>query len=135
MRAHPMLPVGACVLYGVLICMGQYAMRNCQSWNWRRTMAFWNLGLSVFSWIGMARTLPQLLHNLYYMSVRDNLCMDRKYCRPIVLKGKGSSAFSRRFQRVLSHFGILRFHRPARSTYGSGSTGLWVQLFILSKFP
>ena len=49
-------------------------------------MAFWNLGLSVFSWIGMARTLPQLLHNLYYMSLRDNLCMDRKFvCRAVVV--------------------------------------------------
>lgn len=74
-----MVPVAACVLYGVFICVGQYAMRNRASWNWRRTMAFWNLGLSVFSWIGMARTLPHLLHNLYYMSPRDNLCMDRKY--------------------------------------------------------
>jgi hypothetical protein len=29
----------------------------------------------------MARTLPHLLHNLYYMSLRDNLCIDRKYYR------------------------------------------------------
>jgi elongation of very long chain fatty acids protein 6 len=64
--------------YGLLIMTGQYTMQNRESWNWRRVMAFWNLGLSVFSWIGMARTLPQLLHNLYYMSVRDNLCTDRK---------------------------------------------------------
>jgi hypothetical protein len=73
-----MIPVAACVAYAVLIFMGRYAMENKTPWDWRRTMAFWNLGLSVFSWIGMSRTLPQLLHNLYYMSVRDNLCMDRK---------------------------------------------------------
>jgi hypothetical protein len=75
-----MVPVGAVVLYGILILVGQYVMQSKQSWNWRRTMAFWNLGLSVFSWIGMSRTAPQLLHNLYYMSVRDNLCLDRKFC-------------------------------------------------------
>ena len=62
-------------------------------------MAAWNLGLSLFSWMGMFRTLPQLLHNLTTMSIRDNLCLD------------------------------------PTETYGSGSTGLWVQLFILSKFP
>jgi len=79
MRYHSMAPVYAVVLYGVLIATGQYAMRNREAWNWRRFMALWNLTLSVFSWIGMFRTLPQLLHNLYYMSVRDNLCMDRKF--------------------------------------------------------
>jgi GNS1/SUR4 family len=92
MRENPMIPVGACVAYGVLIMAGQYAMQNRESWNWRRIMAFWNLSLSVFSWIGMARTLPQLLHNLYYMSVRDNLCMDRKSDTSVFfsLRGFGS---------------------------------------------
>ena len=85
MRNNPMVPVAAVVLYGVLIMAGQYVMQNRPSWNWRRLMAFWNLGLSVFSWIGMARTLPQLAHNLYYMSLRDNLCTDRKYFVPMDL--------------------------------------------------
>jgi elongation of very long chain fatty acids protein 6 len=74
-------------------------MRNRQAWNWRNSMALWNLGLSLFSWIGMFRTAPQLGHNLMTMSLRDNFCLD------------------------------------PRSSYGSGSTGLWVQLFVLSKFP
>lgn len=99
MRDHPMVPVFACVAYGVLIVLGQHVMSKRPAWDWRRAMAFWNLSLSVFSGIGMLRTAPQLAHNLYTMSIRDNLCLD------------------------------------PRSTYGSGSTGLWVQLFILSKFP
>lgn len=99
MREHPMVPVFACVVYGVLIVWGQHVMAKREPWNWRRTMALWNLSLSLFSWFGMFRTAPQLVHNLYHMSVRDNLCLD------------------------------------PRATYGSGSTGLWVQLFILSKFP
>jgi len=99
MQQNSMVPVFACAAYGALILWGQHAMSKREPWNWRRTMAVWNLGLSVFSWIGMFRTLPQLAHNLYYMSFRDNLCLD------------------------------------PRATYGSGSTGLWVQLFILSKFP
>ena len=99
MREHPMVPVFACVVYGILIVWGQHAMAKREPWNWRRTMAMWNLSLSLFSWFGMFRTAPQLAHNLYHMSVRDNLCLD------------------------------------PRATYGSGSTGLWVQLFILSKFP
>lgn len=94
-----MVPVFVCVAYVALIFGGQHIMAKREPWNWRRAMAMWNLSLSVFSWIGMARTAPQLAHNLYNMSVRDNLCLD------------------------------------PRATYGSGSTGLWVQLFILSKFP
>jgi elongation of very long chain fatty acids protein 6 len=94
-----MIPVAAVALYAVLIFGGQYAMRNKKAGQWRNTLAVWNLGLSVFSWIGMARTLPQLVHNLSTMSLRDNFCLD------------------------------------PRTSYGSGSTGLWVQLFILSKFP
>jgi hypothetical protein len=94
-----MVPVAAVVAYGVLILLGQRAMQNKPAWNWRRAMAVWNLSLSLFSWVGMFRTLPHLMHNLYYMSLRENFCLD------------------------------------PRSTYGSGSSGLWVQLFILSKFP
>ena len=99
MSEHNMVPVFAVALYAILIFGGQHLMTKREPWNWRRGMAAWNLGLSVFSGIGMCRTLPQLIHNLATMSVRDNLCMD------------------------------------PRITFGSGSTGLWVQLFILSKFP
>lgn len=102
MRYHSMIPVYAVIVYGVLITVGQYAMRNREPFNLRRLMAFWNLGLSVFSWIGMFRTLPQLLHNLYHLSMRDNLCMDS---------------------------------RETIASYGSGSSGLWFLLFVLSKFP
>jgi len=59
----------------------------------------WNFSLSLFSFIGLSRTLHQLVHNLHKDSLWDNLCNDPE------------------------------------SQFGSGSTGLWVQLFILSKFP
>lgn len=99
MAEHPMIPVAAVAIYGFLIVWGQHVMKRRPAWNWRKAMAIWNLSLSVFSWIGMFRTAPQLASNLYHMSVRDILCED-----------------------------------PS-STYGSGSSGLWVQLFVLSKFP
>ena len=55
--------------------------------------------LSTFSWIGLIRTFPQLVHNLKTYSIEEVFCNDPE------------------------------------SAFGSGSTGLWVQLFILSKFP
>jgi elongation of very long chain fatty acids protein 6 len=99
MQSNPFVPILACVIYGLLIVLGQYYFASRPRWNWRGTMAAWNLSLAVFSFVGMARTFPQLLHNLSTMPLRHNLCAD------------------------------------PRVTYGSGSTGLWVQLFILSKFP
>ena len=64
MRNHPIVPMVAVVLYATLIFGGQHMMRNKKPWNMRGLMALWNLSLSVFSWIGMFRTLPQLAHNL-----------------------------------------------------------------------
>jgi elongation of very long chain fatty acids protein 6 len=99
MQHHPFIPILTCLAYVVLIFVGQSYMKDKERYNLRYTMATWNFGLSTFSFMGMLRTLPQLLHNLYTLSVRDNVCLD------------------------------------PRATYGSGSTGLWVQLFVLSKFP
>jgi elongation of very long chain fatty acids protein 6 len=101
MQQHPIVPVATCVAYLVIVFAGQAYMqqRPQQLWQWRIPLAAWNLLLSLFSFIGVLRTAPQLLHNLTVYSWRDNLCLD------------------------------------PRATFGSGSTGLWVQLFILSKFP
>jgi len=99
MRDHPIVPIVAVLAYLVLTFCGQHAMSKREPFNLRGLMSLWNLSLSVFSWVGMFRTMPQLLHNLNRMSLRDNLCLD------------------------------------PRVTYGSGSSGLWVQLFVLSKFP
>merc|ERR1740136_149294 len=86
-------------LYGVLIVWGQRYMKDKEAWQWRNVLAVWNLSLSVFSTIGTIRTLPQLVHNLTTMPMRQVFC-----------------------------------DTPQRN-YGCGSTGLWVQLFILSKIP
>ena len=99
MIGMPYVPIVAVLLYGCFIVMGQFYLSNQSRWDWRMTMSFWNLGLSVFSAIGFLRTAPALMHNFYYYTIQDNFCFDPE-----------------------SHF-------------GSGSTGLWVQLFILSKFP
>jgi GNS1/SUR4 family len=99
MVSAPWLPIMAIVLYGLMILIGTpyFAKRN--PWNWRRALAFWNFALAAFSAIGFVRVVPQVMHNLMYFSLHDNMCADPE------------------------------------AHYGSGSTGLWVQLFVLSKFP
>mmetsp|Transcript_16804 Transcript_16804/g.23934 ORF Transcript_16804/g.23934 Transcript_16804/m.23934 type:complete len:297 (+) Transcript_16804:249-1139(+) len=99
MKSHSFVPVTAVVLYGVFIIWGQAYFKNRKALNWRSAMSAWNLFLSVFSTIGLFRTLPTFLHNITTKSLRDNLCDDPE------------------------------------SSFGSGATGLWVQLFVLSKFP
>ena len=99
MSERPWIPIVACMLYGAAIVAGQAYFRSHDRWHWRTTLALWNAGLSLFSFVGLVRTLPQLVHNLMSYTLTENLCWD------------------------------------PQMTYGSGSTGLWVQLFILSKFP
>jgi len=94
-----MVPILAVVLYGVFIMAGRSYFNGRPAWNWRNSMALWNLGLSLFSAIGFCRVFPQLVHDFYNYSVTENFCFDPE------------------------------------SFYGSGATGLWVQLFVLSKFP
>lgn len=99
MQSHPILPLVIVSVYGIAIFAGQRYMKNRPAWDWRRSMALWNFSLSLFSFMGMARTVPILLHNLTTKSIRDNMCND------------------------------------AETSYGSGSTGLWIQLFVFSKVP
>jgi elongation of very long chain fatty acids protein 6 len=99
MRRNPWVPVAAVVLYGIGIVAGQRYMADKPRFHWRYTLAAWNLFLSVFSFMGMIRTLPVILHYAPAQSLRDNVCGD------------------------------------PTAPYGLGSTGLWAQLFTLSKFP
>eukprot|EP00562_Extubocellulus_spinifer_P029541 CAMPEP_0178719580 /NCGR_PEP_ID=MMETSP0699-20121125/23228_2 /TAXON_ID=265572 /ORGANISM="Extubocellulus spinifer, Strain CCMP396" /LENGTH=303 /DNA_ID=CAMNT_0020369881 /DNA_START=126 /DNA_END=1037 /DNA_ORIENTATION=- len=96
---HPIVPIAACVIYALFIVCGRAYFEGRPALSWRRALALWNFSLSLFSFIGMIRTAPQLLHNLYHMSLRDNICNNPE------------------------------------SQFGSGSTGFWVQMFCLSKFP
>jgi elongation of very long chain fatty acids protein 6 len=76
MVANPWCPILAVALYGIFIGVGKHYFDNRLAWNWRNSMALWNLGLSVFSFIGLLRTAPQLLHNLRNYSITENLCFD-----------------------------------------------------------
>mmetsp|Transcript_2997 Transcript_2997/g.3531 ORF Transcript_2997/g.3531 Transcript_2997/m.3531 type:complete len:322 (-) Transcript_2997:35-1000(-) len=93
------LPSIVVCIYLMAIFAGRRYMRDRAAWQWKKQLAVWNLCLSLFSFMGMIRMLPPLIHNMNTLSLRENMCGD---------------------------------------PYGSfiaGSTGTWVQFFILSKFP
>jgi elongation of very long chain fatty acids protein 6 len=99
MLKSPWVPIVACLLYGLFIVAGQAYFSTRPPWNLRKLLAVWNLALSVFSFVGLVRVLPAILHMWATYTRKENFCMDPE------------------------------------SSFGSGSTGLWVQLFILSKLP
>ncbi len=76
MRENPWVPVVAILGYGAMIAIGKTYFRNRDAWSWRTTLALWNFGLSLFSFIGFCRVAPQLVHNLYHYSLSENLCFD-----------------------------------------------------------
>lgn len=85
---NPWVPIVAILLYAVGIVGGQKYFESRPAWNWRNSMAMWNLGLSVFSAIGFLRTFPQLVHNLLNYTLTENLCHD-----PESHYGSGATGF------------------------------------------
>ena len=76
MLARPWIAIASFVVYGLFITYGQKYFASRPAWNWRKALALWNFGLSIFSLIGFFRTLPALTHNYLHYSVRENFCMD-----------------------------------------------------------
>jgi len=99
MKQNNWIPCVAVGLYIVGCIGGRAYFAKRDPWNMRTALALWNLFLSTFSFIGVARTLPYVIHNFSNFSWRENFCVD-----------------------------------PERHI-GSGATGLWCQLFALSKMP
>lgn len=100
MVAHPEAPYVAVALYAIFIYFGQnYYFAKNPAWNWRKTLACWNFGLSAFSLMGVIRLLPVLIHNFTHYTWKENYCME------------------------------------GESHTGSSVSGLWLMLFVLSKFP
>lgn len=76
MHNNPWFPVAAVTAYAISIYAGQRYMANREAWDWRKRLAAWNLFLAVFSFCGVARMAPHLLHNLYYYDFKTNVCGD-----------------------------------------------------------
>ena len=85
---NPWVPIAAVVLYAGGIVLGKAYFANRPAWNWRKSMAMWNFGLSIFSAIGFLRTFPQLVHNMIHYTITENLCHD-----PESQYGSGATGF------------------------------------------
>ncbi|CAB9510424.1 of very long chain fatty acids protein 6 [Seminavis robusta] len=88
MRRNPWLAYFTCALYWLGIVFGRRYFANRPAWNCRKALAAWNLGLAIFSFVGFARTAPQLAHNIYYYGWKNTLDSF-----PHSSLGQGSSCF------------------------------------------
>lgn len=77
-KEHPYIPIGLSAGYLASCYLGKRYMSSRPAFDLQMPLAYWNLFLSVFSFIGMCNTVPQLLYNLNAMSMRDNLCGEPK---------------------------------------------------------
>lgn len=72
---HPMIPCVLVAGYMAFCYFGQkYWMANRPAFDLKTPLAYWNLFLSTFSFMGMFRTVPHLLHNLHTRTLEENLC-------------------------------------------------------------
>lgn len=85
---HPMIPIVTVIIYAIAIYWGNNAMKKREPFNYRISMALWNLFLSVFSFGCMIRVFPHLLHNLAVGEPRDLLCIS-----PETTYGYGATGF------------------------------------------
>merc|ERR1712070_219763 len=70
----PQVPLALILAYGIMIYSVPLIMKNMSGFKWKYQMALWNASLSLFSFMGAAKTVPHLLHNLYRLSFDDNVC-------------------------------------------------------------
>jgi hypothetical protein len=73
-KNHWEVPVLCLAAYALFCYFGQKVMKDRKPFNLQLSLALWNLFLSVFSFIGMIRTVPHLLANISSMPFEDTIC-------------------------------------------------------------
>src|SRR5690554_5777047 len=71
---HWEVPVVFLAAYALFCVFGQKVMKDRKPLNLQLPLALWNLLLSVFSFIGMMRTVPHLLVNVTTQPFEDTIC-------------------------------------------------------------
>jgi elongation of very long chain fatty acids protein 6 len=85
---HPEIPIISGIIYLLFCYFGQTMMVKRDRFDLRYPLAYWNLFLSVFSFCGMIRTVPHLLHNLMSYEFSDTICVV-----PSITYGCGAAGF------------------------------------------
>jgi len=70
------LPSIIVIIYLFAISWGERYMRDRKPWQWKNQLAVWNFSLSLFSFCGMIRLLPPIIHYMKILPLRENICGD-----------------------------------------------------------
>ena len=129
-RRYGWVPFLACALYCLACFVGVRVMAGRPALSLRGPLRAWNLGLAVFSAIGFLRTAPHLAHTIatqgLYVSVRSAAAAPPQtrfgLLQCILYRARLPAASS-------------QMCAPAEGAFGYGAVGLWLFLFVMSKFP
>ena len=69
-------PIACVLIYMVGIVVGPKYMENRKPYVMKKTLAAWNLALAVFSFFGLIRGIPPLIHNFATYGFETFLCND-----------------------------------------------------------
>lgn len=69
-------PIACVLVYMVGIVVGPKYMENRKPYVMKKTLAAWNLALAVFSFFGLIRGIPPLIHNFSTYGFETFLCND-----------------------------------------------------------
>ena len=137
-----------------MIILGTKVMASRPKHEWKTALACWNLMLSIFSFCGMIRTVPHLMHNVVTLPFKVSTTLhpflpsSLPPSLPIMLTTR--PLLSRLAPRPLRNSNHIHLRLSLRSslprfqdticrhpaeTYGEGACGMWVMLFIFSKVP
>ena len=73
-RAWPTVPLAVVAIYLLMITITPRIMNDRKPVELKTPLALWNLCLSLFSFCGMVRTVPRLLHSIATKPFRDTIC-------------------------------------------------------------
>lgn len=72
--ANVWLPLAVCAAYCVLVEVGRWVMAGRQPLKLKGVLLAWNLALSAFSFLGLLKTMPMLIHNVTQSGFESSLC-------------------------------------------------------------
>jgi len=103
-------PIVLSILYVIVIFGGREVMKSRKAFDLKKPLAMWNLFLSLFSFIGMLRIVPVLVHSLMTISYEDTVCRDPN---PYYVNGASGLwiaffCFSKTFELIDTMFIVLR---------------------------
>jgi len=113
MQRSPWFPILVLCMYGALISCGRKYFKNRKPWNLRKTLALWNLFLSLFSFCGAFRLIPHVLYLATHLPIKESVCGDVEF-----FYGRGASGFwvqlfvLSKFPELLDTFFIIVHKKP-----------------------